>query len=72
MIGFIGLFDTARDYTLQFTIIHTHTHTQVSAVRASLAVARQRFPTADVPLPIGSRTIPGLSYQLLTATAHND
>jgi hypothetical protein len=28
MIEFIGLFDTARDYTLQFTVTHTHTHTQ--------------------------------------------
>jgi hypothetical protein len=25
--GFIGLSDTARNYTLQFTITHTHTHT---------------------------------------------
>jgi hypothetical protein len=24
MTGFIGLFDTARDYTLQFTVTHTH------------------------------------------------
>jgi hypothetical protein len=24
VIGFIEFFDTARDYTLQFTIIHTH------------------------------------------------
>jgi hypothetical protein len=24
MIGFIGLFDTARDYTSQFVILHTH------------------------------------------------
>jgi hypothetical protein len=35
-IGFIRLFDTARDYTLQFTI----THTLVSTVTSSLAVAR--------------------------------
>jgi hypothetical protein len=27
MTGFIGLFDTAHDYTLQFTVTHTHTHT---------------------------------------------
>jgi hypothetical protein len=27
MTGFIGLFGTARDYTLRFTITHTHTHT---------------------------------------------
>jgi hypothetical protein len=32
IIGFIGLFDTACDYTLQFTI----THTLVSTVTSSL------------------------------------
>jgi hypothetical protein len=25
VIGFIGLFDTARDYTLHFTVKYTHT-----------------------------------------------
>jgi hypothetical protein len=35
--GSIRLFDTARDYTSQFTI--THTRTLVSAVTSSLAVA---------------------------------
>jgi hypothetical protein len=35
MIGFMGLFDTARDCTLQFTI----THTLVSTVMFSVAVA---------------------------------
>jgi hypothetical protein len=44
MIGFIGLFDTARDYTLQFTITHTHTHTHthtlVSTVKSLLVVAQ--------------------------------
>jgi hypothetical protein len=29
-------------------------------------------PTADVPLPLGSRTVPGLSCQLLIATDYND
>jgi hypothetical protein len=33
MVGFIELFDTARDYTLQFTT----THTLVSTVTSSLA-----------------------------------
>jgi hypothetical protein len=42
----------------------------MSTVTSLLAVAR--FPTADVPLPLGSRTLLGLSYQLLTATARND
>jgi hypothetical protein len=36
MIGFVGLFDTARDYSLQFTI----SHTLVSTVTFLLAVAR--------------------------------
>jgi hypothetical protein len=72
MIGFIGPFVTAHDCTLQFNITHTHTHTLVPTVKSSLAVARQRFPMADVPLPLGSWAIPLHSYQLLTATAHND
>jgi hypothetical protein len=69
MIGFIGLFDAARGYTLQYTVTHTHTsaHSHVFT-----AVAWQRLSTADFPLPQGSRTVPGHSYQLLTATAHND
>jgi hypothetical protein len=65
IIGFIGPFNTARDYTLQFTHTHIHTHTLVSTVPSSLAVARWR-------LPLCSRIISGLSYQLLTATAHKN
>jgi hypothetical protein len=56
-IRFGELFDTMRDYTLKFTIRHTGT--------SSVAVAQLR-------LPLGSQTILGLSYRLLTATAHND
>jgi hypothetical protein len=71
MIGFIGLFDIARDYTLQFSIIHTHTHTSVHShiftSRYSVAAS-----TADIPFPLRSRTIHSINYQLLTATAHND
>jgi hypothetical protein len=29
MTGFIGFFDTARDYILQFTITHTNVHSHV-------------------------------------------
>jgi hypothetical protein len=40
MIGVIGLFDTARDYILQYTVTHahthTHTHTLLSTVMSSL------------------------------------
>jgi hypothetical protein len=33
MIGFIGLFDAARDYTLQVTtLLHTHTHTVTNSL----------------------------------------
>jgi hypothetical protein len=52
-----------RYYTSQITIGHT---------KSSLAVVLQRLPTAVNPFPLGSRTVPGLSYQLLTATAHNN
>jgi hypothetical protein len=34
MIGCTGLFDTARDYTLQFTVTHTSVHSQVITVVA--------------------------------------
>jgi hypothetical protein len=56
---------------LHFTV-HCYTHMLEFTVTSSLAVAWWRFPTAHVPFPLGSRTISGLSYQLLTATAHND
>jgi hypothetical protein len=47
----------------------------------TLAMIRQVFweesmsswlPAVDVLLPLGSRTVPGLSSKLLTATAHNN
>jgi hypothetical protein len=38
MTGFTELFDTALDYTLQFTVTHARTHTVV-LVTSSLAVA---------------------------------
>jgi hypothetical protein len=85
MIGFIGHFDTARDYTLQFIvkthtltsvhsqfIVKTHTLTSVHSLIFT-AVARWRLPTADVSLPLGSRTIHGLSFlqqQLTTTEPH--
>jgi hypothetical protein len=69
VIEFIGLFDTAYDYTLHLTI--THIHASVHN-HDSTAVAWHRFSTADVSLPLGSQTVPGLNYQRLTATAHND
>jgi hypothetical protein len=44
----------------------------LTLLQSSVAVSRQWLPTADVPLSLGSRNVPSLSYQLLTATAHND
>jgi hypothetical protein len=62
MIRSIGLFD-----------IHylTHIHPLVAIVMSSLAIAQYQLPLVDVPLPLGSPVIPDLSYQLLTATAHD-
>jgi hypothetical protein len=68
MIGFIGLSDTARGYTLQFTVTHTHT----CPVTSSLPLLGSGLQRRTFPFLLGSRTVPGLSYQLLTATAHND
>jgi hypothetical protein len=68
MIGFTGLFDTVCDYTLQFTITHTHSsvHNHVFTV-----VASQQNPTVDAALPLAFSSLAGFSYQLLTATSHN-
>jgi hypothetical protein len=63
MIGFIGLFDTALDYNLELTI----THTLVSTVKSTLPLLGSGFKR----IPLRSRTISVLSYQLLTAIAHN-
>jgi hypothetical protein len=48
MTGFIGLFDTARDNTLQYTVAHT----LVSTVTSSIAVAAfngGRSPSSGFP-----------------------
>jgi hypothetical protein len=50
--GFIGLFDTARDYTLQFTITHTHTlvSSHVFISRCSVAASNGwRSPSSGFP-----------------------
>jgi hypothetical protein len=46
----------------------TVTTAHIKSSQSFLVVARQRLPTVDVPLPLGSWTMPGLSYQLLTVT----
>jgi hypothetical protein len=50
----------------------TVTVAHMKSFQFSLAVALWRLLMADVPLPLGSRTVPVLSYQLLTATVHNN
>jgi hypothetical protein len=45
MTGLIANFDTARDYTLQFTI----THTLVSTVTSSLSLLGNRFQRQMFP-----------------------
>jgi hypothetical protein len=63
MMGFIELFDLQRENTLQFTITYTHT-----SIRSHVFTSRCLAvgSTADVPLPLGSRNVPGLNYQVLT------
>jgi hypothetical protein len=56
IIGFIGLFDIGRDYSLEFTV--THIHTLVSAVISSLPLLGSGFnggrcPPSGVPNWIG-------------------
>jgi hypothetical protein len=56
MIGFIGLFDTARHYTSQFTVTHPRTHTRsclhshVFTRRCSVAAYNGgHFPSSGCP-----------------------
>jgi hypothetical protein len=52
MIGFVGLFDTARDYTLQLTVLHTHirVHSYVVISRCSVAAFNSgRSPSSAFP-----------------------
>jgi hypothetical protein len=48
-------------HTLKITIITKN----IKYSQTSLTVTWQRLPTADVPLPLGFRTIPGINYQLV-------
>jgi hypothetical protein len=49
----------------------TVTAAHMKTSQSSLAVAWKRLPTADIPVHLGSRTISGLSYQLLTSHSCN-
>jgi hypothetical protein len=70
VIGFI------KHYTRNYKCLR-HLHTpkitlttaHIKSSQSSLAVVWWRLPTADVPLTLGSRIVPGLSYQILTS--HN-
>jgi hypothetical protein len=67
MIEFIGLFDTACDYTLQFALALTCVLSHVFTNRCSVAASN-----GGRPLPLRFRTIPGLSFQILRAAVYND
>jgi hypothetical protein len=50
MIAFIGLFHTARDYTLQFTITHTYVHSHVFISRCLVSASNGlRSPSSGLP-----------------------
>jgi hypothetical protein len=68
------ILDWLDSWTQHMSILYNsllHTHILVSTVISSLTIAWYQLPTVDIPLTLGSWTIPGPSYQLLTATAHN-
>jgi hypothetical protein len=70
MTGFIGLFDTARDYTLQFSV-NTLVTTITSSLSSLYMVAASNGARSTSPssgFPNGPRASP----KLLTAAAHND
>jgi hypothetical protein len=80
MTRFITHFDTVHDYSLQFTISLSLPLSLTHTLSFSLSSVQSRphccclvmASNSEVPLPLGSQIAPGLSYQLLTATAHND
>jgi hypothetical protein len=59
-----GVLICSRIYSTLTIVTTEHRKTSQSL----LAVAWWRFPTVNIHLPLGSRTVPGLNYQLLTAT----
>jgi hypothetical protein len=68
VIGFIELLDTARDYTLEIIITYTLLTTDTSPLPLfGNGFQRRTFHFLWVP-----ELSLCLSYQLLTATAHND
>jgi hypothetical protein len=69
-LGFLttNKYDSLTDlHAPRITIASVH----VKSPQSSLAVAWQRLPTAKVPVPVGLRTVPGLSYELLASDSRN-
>jgi hypothetical protein len=62
MIGFIGLFDTARDCTLQFIITHTRARARAHTPLSTITSFTSRCPVAafngDVSLPLSFQNYP--------------
>jgi hypothetical protein len=72
MIGFIGLFDTVRDYTLQYTVTHTHKRPQSLQCRYLVAASKggrslsSGFPNCPLPQQQVTTTEPQQSSLSLT------
>jgi hypothetical protein len=78
MTGFAGLwYSTWLQVRFMLSLFYTlykplqDTLGLLSLLLSSLAVAWKQLSRVDIPLPLGSWTLPGLCYQLLTFTAHN-
>jgi hypothetical protein len=65
--GFIGLFHTARDYTLQFTITNMVIFSHAFFLLLGSSSQQWTYSSSS-----GFRNCPGLSYKFLSVTAHND
>jgi hypothetical protein len=63
---------TINNYaSLSYTLQRLQQLQRTKNLLSSLAVAWKRLPTVDFPLPLGSRTVPDLSYQLLSSHNYN-
>jgi hypothetical protein len=67
--GFVGAFDTSRDYTLQLTIVQTRA--RAHARTSSLTLLCTGFNDGRFFSSV-TQSVPGLSYQLVTATVPHD
>jgi hypothetical protein len=74
--GFVGhLQKVITNNYGSLTELHTHkvtvTLAHIKSSQSSVPVALLRLPTADVSFPLGSGTVTGFSYQLLTSHNNN-